>query len=64
MTIYTVCLGITLAVDAKSKEEAIEKARAELQGYLDDRDKRAIANDFDLYDVSELVVKDNTILFK
>ncbi len=66
MTIYTVCLGVTLAIDGKSKEEAIEKARAELQGYLDggDGNKRMAAKDFDLYDVSELYVKDNTVIFK
>jgi hypothetical protein len=35
MTIYAVCLGITFAVKAVSKEEAIEKARSELQDELD-----------------------------
>ncbi len=66
MTIYTVCFGITLAIEAKSKEAAIEKARAELQSYLDggDGNKRMDAKDFDLYDVSELDVKDNIINFK
>ncbi len=66
MTIYTVCLGITLALDAKSKEGAVEKAKAELQGYLDgvDGNKRMAAKDLDLYDVSELYVNDNAIFFK
>ncbi len=66
MTIYTVCLGITLAVDAKNKEEAVEKSRAELQDYLDgvDGNKRMDAKDFDLYDVSELYMKDNIVSFR
>ncbi len=59
MAIYTVCLGIALAVEASNKEDGIEKARAELQGYLDGSDgsEKMIAKDFDLYHVSELNMK-------
>ncbi len=66
MTIYTVCLGMTLAVAAENEEEAIEKARVELQGELDNghSDKQRAAWNFDMYDVSKVVVRDEIITFK
>ncbi len=66
MTIYTVCLGMTLAVAAENEEEAIEKARVELQGELDNGhpDKQRAAWNFDMYDVSKVVVRDEILTFK
>lgn len=66
MTIYAVCLGMTLAVAAESEEEAIEKARIELQGELDNGhpDKQRVAWNFDMYDVSKVVMRDEIIAFK
>lgn len=66
MAIYTVCLGMTLAVVAESKEEAVEKAREELQEEIDQGggDLHRVAWNFDLYDISEMVLKDDTITFK
>jgi hypothetical protein len=66
MTIYAVCLGMTLAVAAKCEEEAIEKARAELQGELDQgtADQQKVAWSFDTYDVSEVRLRDEVITFK
>lgn len=66
MTIYAVCLGMTLAVAAESEEEAIEKARIELQGELDNGhpDKQRAAWNFDTYDVSKVVIGDEIITFK
>lgn len=63
MAIYAVCLGMTLAVAAECEEEAIEKARAELQGELDQgiEDLQKVAWSFDMYDVSEVRLKDETI---
>jgi hypothetical protein len=65
MAIYAVCLGMTLAVKAKSREEAIEKARTELQYELD----HGVAGqekgvwDFDTYDVSKMAVSGGIITF-
>jgi hypothetical protein len=59
MAVYAVCLGMTLAVAAESEEEAIEKARVELQGELDNGhpDKQRVAWNFDMYDVSEVMIR-------
>ncbi len=66
MAIYAVCLGLTLAVEANSEEEAIEIARANLQHEL----QNGIAGEergtleFDLYDVSKVNVRDGIITFE
>jgi hypothetical protein len=66
MTVYAVCLGMTLAVAAECEEEAIEKARAELQCELDHgiADQQKVAWSFDTYDVSEVRLRDEVITFK
>ncbi len=66
MTVYAVCLGMTLAVAAGSIEEAIEKARAELQSELDEgtASQQKVAWNFDTYDVCEVRLKDEVITFK
>jgi hypothetical protein len=66
MAIYAVCLGMTLAVAAESREEAIEKARTELQDEIDHGvgDPQRVAWNFDLYDVSEIVLKEDAVTFK
>jgi hypothetical protein len=65
MVIYAVCLGMTLAVEAKSEEEAIEKARTELQHELDNgiAGRARGAWDFDMYDVSKVDVRDDVMIF-
>ncbi len=65
MAIYTVCLGMTLAVEAEGKEEAIEKARAELQYELDHSiaGQERGAWEFDMYDVSKMASYDGIIAF-
>ncbi len=66
MAIYTVCFGMTLAVEAEGKEEAIEKARAELQYELDHSivGQERGAWEFDVYDVSKMGVRDGIITFE
>jgi len=66
MPIYTVCLGITIAVEAKSEEEAIERAEAELQYEPKDgvAGQGRGALEFDVYDVSKVNVKDGVITFE
>ncbi len=66
MAVYAVSLGMTLAVIAENEEEAIEKARIELQGELDNGhlDRQRAAWNFDMYDVSKVVVRDEIITFK
>ncbi len=65
MAIYTVCLGMTFAVEAKSKEEALEKARAELQHELDHgiAGQERGAWEFDMYDLSKVDVRDGIIIY-
>lgn len=66
MAIYAVCLGMTLAVEANSGEEAIEMARAELQNELDHgiAGKERGAWEFDTYDVSKMEIRDDIMIFK
>ena len=66
MTVYAVCLGMTLAVAAESIEEAIEKARVELQSELDEgtASQQKVAWNFDMYDICEVRLKDEVITFK
>lgn len=64
MAVYAVCLGVTLAVEARSEEEAIESAKAELQHELEnDAGQEKDALEFDVYDVSKVDVKDGIITF-
>ncbi len=57
---------MTLAVVAKCEEEAIEKARAELQVELDQGNcgQQKVAWTFDTYDVSKVQLKDEIIDFE
>ena len=64
MAIYAVCLGMTLAVAAENEKEAVKKARSELQCKLEEeegsRGKDALS--FDMYQVSRMIVKDESII--
>ncbi len=58
MVIYTVCLGMTFAVEAEGKEEALEKLDHGIAGQ-----KRG-AWEFDMYDVSKVDVRDGIIIIE
>ena len=64
MAIYAVCLGMTLAVAAENEQEAVQKARSELQCKLENEDEcqREDASGFDMYQVSRMIVKDEGII--
>ncbi len=65
MSVYAVCLGMTLAVAAEDEQDAVEKARLELQCRLEDEYemKGRDAWSFDMYRVSKMNLKNEALIY-
>lgn len=64
MAVYAVCLGMTLAVAAEDEQDAVEKARLELQCRLEEEDemKGRDAWNFDMYQVSKMNLENEALI--
>jgi hypothetical protein len=65
MTVYAVCLGMTLAVAANDEQEAVEKARSELQCRLEEGSMHPEEDawSFDMYQISKMNFKNEVLIF-